>query len=145
MNERNVCALNHNSVNYNNCHVSTGLCWAMATVCVYTKPVGHFGWEGGAIHRKAVVYKEDNTKEQNTHRYSFLKFLSNPRPQCLCGRRQFMPQTSSHSDRSQKRGNTFEFTSHIPLPTSHKTFITCQLQKIATDHSSTCKSPSHQP
>jgi hypothetical protein len=53
--------------------------------------VGRTPWTGDQPRRKASTCKQDSTKRINAHRHPCLKWDSNPRSQCLSGRRQFMP------------------------------------------------------
>jgi hypothetical protein len=47
--------------------------------------------DGGSAGRKAATYTGQHKHGINAHRHPYLNLDSNPRSQCLSGRRQFMP------------------------------------------------------
>jgi hypothetical protein len=86
---------------------STVLCWTLVAFSVswsfYT--VGWTPWTGDQpVARPLPAHTRQHKHRINAHRHLWLKWDSNPRLQCLSGRRQFMPYTvRCHCDRQPKQ------------------------------------------
>jgi hypothetical protein len=75
---------------------STALCWALAAFSVswsYTQSAGLLG-RGISPSQGRYLQKGQHKHNKRTNRHPCLEWDSNPRSQCLSGRRQFMPETA---------------------------------------------------
>jgi hypothetical protein len=74
----------------------TALCWTLAPffnfLILYT--VGRTLSTGNQPVARQYLHTEQHKNRVDAHRHLFLEWNSNPRPQCLSGRNQFMPQTA---------------------------------------------------
>jgi hypothetical protein len=99
----------------------TALCWNLAAFSdsyFFTQSVGLLG-QGIRPSQGRYLHTGQHKHRITAHTHPFLKWDSNPRSQCLSGRRQFMPQTAwplwsaiwRHTSTIQNFG--FNFWPHI--------------------------------
>jgi hypothetical protein len=75
---------------------STALCWTLAAFSVswsYTQSVGLLG-RGISLSQGRYLHAQQHKHRINAYKHQCLKRDSNPRSQCMSGRRQFMSQTA---------------------------------------------------
>jgi hypothetical protein len=78
----------HRSI-YLSIYGSTALCWTLAAFQFIFYTVGRTPWMGDLLVARPLPAHTGQHKHRiNAHRYPWLKWDSNLRPQCLSGRRQ---------------------------------------------------------